>query len=330
MYIFYTMSSMIVPTYLAEINPHPRDKDISFEEGPHIYTVLGDRGGYTSVTTWNHHHFADFDADTTIRNILRGKKWKNDPEYKYYKMTAEEIKTMWENKRDTSAAAGTKMHYDIECFYNNMPVVNESIEYEYFNKFLEDYSHFKPYRTEWMVYYEELKLSGSIDMIFENPDGTLQIYDWKRCEEISGETSFGKFSTTPCISHLPDTNFWHYALQLNIYKTIIEDKYDKKVTNLCLVRLHPNNAYKTYECIEIPFLDKEIKQLFQLRLQEVKDIEEKTKSEQKQKCKLCSVVTKPDDIIYEFEDSDESYVWCETCYNKNEEQLETDGWDYEN
>ena len=25
-----------------------------------------------------------------------------------------------------------------------------------------------PYRTEWMVYHEELRLAGSIDMIFEN------------------------------------------------------------------------------------------------------------------------------------------------------------------
>ena len=58
------------PTYLAERNPHIRDKDISFEEGPHIYTVLGDRGGYTSVTTWNHHHFAQFDADKIISNIF--------------------------------------------------------------------------------------------------------------------------------------------------------------------------------------------------------------------------------------------------------------------
>ena len=58
------------PTYLAERNPHIRDKDISFEEGPHIYTVLGDRGGYTSVTTWNHHHFAQFDADKIIHNII--------------------------------------------------------------------------------------------------------------------------------------------------------------------------------------------------------------------------------------------------------------------
>ena len=40
--------------YLATKNAHIRDKDITFEEGPHIYTVMGDRGGYTSVTTWNH------------------------------------------------------------------------------------------------------------------------------------------------------------------------------------------------------------------------------------------------------------------------------------
>ena len=30
-----------VPTELAEKNPHPRDTDITFDEGPHIYTVYG-------------------------------------------------------------------------------------------------------------------------------------------------------------------------------------------------------------------------------------------------------------------------------------------------
>ena len=95
-----------------------------------------------------------------------------------------------------------------------------------------DFPELKPYRTEGCVYYEELKLSGSIDMIFENPDGTLQIYDWKRCKEISYDSSFGKFAKTPCISHLPDTNFWHYSLQLNVYRAILELKYGKKVTGL--------------------------------------------------------------------------------------------------
>ena len=270
------LTTMEPPNYLANLNPHPRDKDISFEEGPHIYTVCGDRGGYTSVTTWNHHHFSDFDADSVITNILKSKKWDTDHTYKYYKMTREEIKKMWDTKRDTAAGAGTKMHYDIECFYNKLDVSNDSLEYKYFKQFAADFSHLKPYRTEWMVYYEELKLSGSIDMIFENPDGTLQIYDWKRCQEIQNESAFGKYAVTKCISHMPDTNFWHYALQLNIYKMILEHKYGKTVTNLCLVCLHPDNSYKTYERIEVPVLEKEIGELIKLRLAEVAIIEKHT------------------------------------------------------
>ena len=47
------------PTYLANLNPHPRDSHISFDEGPHIYTIDGD-SDYMSVTTWNHSHFPHF------------------------------------------------------------------------------------------------------------------------------------------------------------------------------------------------------------------------------------------------------------------------------
>ena len=54
-----------VPDYLAKLNPHHRDQFIEFDEGPHIYTVHGQQG-YTSVTTWNHHHFPGFDADAII------------------------------------------------------------------------------------------------------------------------------------------------------------------------------------------------------------------------------------------------------------------------
>jgi len=64
---------------------------------------------------------------------------------------------------------------------------------------------------------------------------------------------------------LPDTNFWHYALQLNTYKTIIEEKYGAKVVGLCLVCLHPDNANGSYQIIEVPFLEKEISELFDYR-----------------------------------------------------------------
>ena len=262
-----TIEKNTPPTYLAELNRHPRDEFITFDEGPHVYTVHGD-STFTSVTTFNHSHFEEFNADEVIdKMISRGSL--TDPKSKYFGMTKEDIKTLWKMKGNSASTAGTKLHYDIECYNNYMEVDNDSIEFQYFLKFDEDFPDLKPYRTEWMVYYEELKLSGSIDMVFENPDGTLQIYDWKRCQEIQNETAFGKYAVTSCISHLPDTNFWHYALQLNVYKMILEHKYGKTVTKLCLVCLHPDNSYKTYERIEVPFLEKEINELVKVRLAEV-------------------------------------------------------------
>jgi len=116
-----------------------------------------------------------------------------------------------------------------------------------------------------MIYHEELKIAGSVDMVYRNPDGTLLIYDWKRCKEIVKTNAYGSSATTECVRHLPDTNFWHYALQLNTYKTIIEDKYGAKVVGLCLVCLHPDNANGTYQIIEVPVLEKEIMDLFEYR-----------------------------------------------------------------
>lgn len=267
--------------FLSIQNKHPRDEHISFEEKDHIYTIHGKRGEYTSVTTWNHSHFAHFDADKIIEKMKKGKNWDNPLTNKYYGMTDEQIKQAWDDNRDQAANAGTKMHADIEHFYNQIPIDNTSIEFQFFGQFVKDYPELIPYRTEWMIYCEEIKLSGSVDMVFQNPDGTLLIYDWKRCKEIKYEDEFNNTSSiTECIRHVPDTNFWHYALQLNTYKMILEKKYDKRVVGLYLVCLHPDNPYKKYDRIEVPFMEKEMEDLYNLRLSIV---ESKTKNPNKTK-----------------------------------------------
>ena len=58
------------PSYLAKLNPHPRDDFITFDEGPHIYTIKGD-SGFTSVTTFNHAHFENFDSDKIIKGMMK-------------------------------------------------------------------------------------------------------------------------------------------------------------------------------------------------------------------------------------------------------------------
>jgi ATP-dependent exoDNAse (exonuclease V) beta subunit len=265
-------------------NLHPRDLNIKFEEEGHKYTIFEENQNeenqkkYTSVTTWVHRHFPHFNADEIIKKMMSGKSWKKG--HKYWGLTAEQIKDLWNSKRDNAAGAGTNMHFEIECFMNSKELLDYThrelyqqyketnkeltLEWQFFLKFVEDFPDLKPYRTEWTIYDEELKLAGSIDMVYENPDGTLSIYDWKRAIEINRFNSWDKYAITECVNHIPDSNYWHYAFQLNAYKTILERKYGKVVKDLYLVRLHPDCEDKTYELIKLPDLKKDINQLFEL------------------------------------------------------------------
>ena len=256
-------------------NRHSRDDHIQFFEDGHKYTITSDPDSkYTSVTTWNHSHFPHFDADAIITKMMKSRNWQLG--HKYWGLTAAEIKQQWTDSGAAASGAGTKMHYDIECFMNNdklppnythadmlIPDDGRSKEWTHFLQFVKDTPTLKPYRTEWLVYNEDLKLAGSIDMVYENADGTLSIYDWKRSKDILMVNSFNKYATTDCISHMPDSNFWHYALQLNTYRAILEAKYDRKIKDMFLVRLHPDAD--EYELINVPFLDKDINNLLQLR-----------------------------------------------------------------
>ena len=274
-------------TLLQEKNLHPRDANITFEPMAHKYTIgaVSNSGNYISVTTWLHSHFEHFDADKIITGMMASKNWASSV---YYGKTRDEIKAQWDASRDEASFAGTQMHYAIECYYNGgcapqppfldggcappTPAANPNDGISpFFTNFVRDYAHLVPYRTEWMVYDEEVKIAGSIDMVFEDPavDGGLMIYDWKRVKEIKKTSSFEKYSTTDCIQHLPDTNYWHYALQLNIYKAILERNYNKKITTLMLVCLHPDNKNKNYLLVKVPDLSREVSELFELRKKQI-------------------------------------------------------------
>ena len=251
------------PTFLSKKNAHQRDSHISFDEGPHIYTIDGD-SDYMSVTSWNSTHFPKFDADSAISKMMDSPRWPKSP---YFGMTREEIKMKWKNDGIEASEAGTNMHYNIECFYNGIDVEDDgSLEWKYFREFDEAVGNeLTPYRTEWMVWDKELRLAGSVDMLFENPDGTLQIYDWKRSKKVVKENKWAS-AIVDCISHLPDANFWKYSLQLNTYKWILEKNYGKKISNMFLVWLHPNNPGNSYLRYEVDSLHKEMEDLVKLRM----------------------------------------------------------------
>lgn len=286
--------------YLSRKNEHPRDKFIRFTGNDTGYVIGNDPNmKYTRVTSWNHSHFPEFEEKKIIDNIVN----KNSITSEYYNMTHEEIKSDWKKSNEL----GTTLHEKIEKFMNtdvtlkqirpltilsplSLPLNNivdegssqldilnihigtdigtdnNDIAWRHFKTFVTEYPNLKPYRTEWLVYDEILKIAGSIDMIYENDDGTLEIYDWKRSKNIS-YPGFGKFAITDCIKHLPDCNYIHYSLQLHTYKMILETKYDKKVTAMYLVRLHPNG--ESYDRIPVIDLSVEVMTLAKLRISQL-------------------------------------------------------------
>ena len=284
-------------TALAYINGVERDLQVVFYEYGHKYEIKTDKKSkYTSVTTWVHSHFPKFNADEVITGMMCGKNW--NPDNKYWGLSPDQIKKDWNKNGAEASKAGTKLHKHIENFMNidelkeeegtnafthamliqhnrqrdasdlgaELQARNASKEWGYFLAFAEQNPGLVPYRTEWMVYDETLKFAGSIDMVYINADGSLSIYDWKRCKEIVKTNGFNKSATTECIDYLPDTNFWHYSLQLNTYKMILERNYGRKVRELKLVRLHPEAVHDNYEVLDVPILTEEMERLAEYRM----------------------------------------------------------------
>ena len=230
---------------LAQRHPHPRDSCISFEPGPHKYTITtrekdnDKHDDYVSVTTWNHSHFKEFDPDAVLSKMNL-----QNPKSKYYGQTPAQIKAGWEENRQTAAALGTAMHAAIEAYYNDEgpPLLRmQCKEMQLFSDFVQAHPELEPYRSEWMIFHEEWRLAGAVDMVFRNKNnGTFAIYDWKRCKSIQKTNAFNQCAITAGIADYPDTNYWHYALQLNTYKAILEAKYGLQIAELALVVLHPD------------------------------------------------------------------------------------------
>jgi hypothetical protein len=255
---------------LAIKNRNPRDLRIEFDEPTHRYTIDGEYKSWISCTGFLHMFFPHFDPDSTITKMMKSPKWPSSP---YYGMSAKEIKDKWFNSGKEASEAGTSMHLAIEMHHNGAEhLVDDSIkqtpEWKYFMNYWKDFGNeLTPYRTEWEVFSEEHKLAGSIDMIYKKKDGTFAVYDWKRSKEIKTSNTFEN-GYAP-VDHLPNCNYWHYTLQLNVYKWFLETYYDLKISELCILIFHPdNNNYRRYK---LNILGDEVKDMLDCRLRALKE-----------------------------------------------------------
>jgi ATP-dependent exoDNAse (exonuclease V) beta subunit len=246
-------------------NKHPRDDHIRFHEPTHTYYIDGSSEKVISCTGFIHAFFPHFDADATIAKMMKSQKWTSSV---WYGKSAEEIKKTWNDSGKEASTKGTAMHLAIEQFLHGSeeeidPENYGTFEWKYFMNFWKDVKDdLVPYRSEWEVWMKEYLLCGSIDMVFfsKKLNGYV-IYDWKRSKEIKTRNDFG--TGYGPVKHLPDCNYWHYTLQLNIYKYFLERYYGLNVVDLCLVIIHPDN--KNYRLIRLNILEEEVEDMIQCR-----------------------------------------------------------------
>ena len=167
--------------------------------------------------------------------------------------TADEIKAAWDIRGLRARNRGTEIHYQIELFLNRDTPRLDMAEFGTFCRFAHDIMvpmGMVAYRTEWRIFCEDANVAGSVDCVVAMPDGTHGIIDWKRSTKVRSDivasgSPYDKYMAAP-LDHLDSTAVSGYALQLNLYKYILERHYGMTVSCLMLVQVGPEDPFYTY------------------------------------------------------------------------------------
>lgn len=253
----------------------------TFYEEPHIYTYLEDDGTETqvgiSVTTLIGQYEQPFDEDKVATF-----KAKKDG------IPKQDILDMWHFDRDFACVKGTWTHYrnemlwrkGIKVDYDKEAVIKEfgydailpvwpklkKICDKFYDKFKDNLI---PLGLEQIVGSRDYDIAGAIDFLaYSKKLDAIIILDYKTNKEIKKEAYKNAKMLYP-LNKIPDCNYYHYCLQLAVYKCLIEHE-----TNL---KIHPkkwliwmneaNDDFVLYECEN---LDKEAKRILEMRRKTIK------------------------------------------------------------
>lgn len=243
---------------------YEQDQYIDFEPEGHIYTYKGEVR-LLPVSALIAHFFERFDAQAAAQ-----RQWER------YGVPVEESLEKWDRVGKLACEVGTFVHEQTENYFRDGTFVTEypfeykgkveqiSVECEkqHFLRFVKDYD-IHPYRQEWPVYDLDLNIAGTIDMVCQE-SGEFVIYDWKRSSKVvnaqgqpivqafGGRTGFNGIN-------LPDTAFYHYCIQQNLYRYMLEAHYGIKVKAMNLVVLCAD--YPSYFVAPVPKMDEVIGQI---------------------------------------------------------------------
>ena len=209
--------------------------EIKLEESTHKYILAGyEYITFTSVTTCISEFFDKFDKEAVAYKLVT-----TIPKYKG--RSAEDLIEEWEE----SANYGTAVHKEIEDYIKlkKTPKIDRAIAgVNWLTKYLQksDYEVF----SEVIVFCKELKIAGTVDLvIFDKLSQKYSILDWKTSKEIKTDSYKMKTGNKPETNDLLDCKFNHYALQLSLYRYLLEKNYNLQLDDQLIIHLNSDTVH---------------------------------------------------------------------------------------
>jgi ATP-dependent exoDNAse (exonuclease V) beta subunit len=210
---------------------HPNGMLIDFIDDEHIYRDSTGRF-YTSCTELIHQHFPKFETEKIASKYAA----KNH-------LRTEDVIQQWEQNRDEAAELGSRVHAHAERVLKNQPsepkFTKDQLFFDTVTRFIKRdlLPNYTLLETEKVIFSPKYGLAGTVDLLMKNRSGHIIILDWKTNKQIKQQNRYQRGLGR--LSHLPDSNYYHYCLQLNLYRKIMEEEgYYRRLDNAHMSLLH--------------------------------------------------------------------------------------------
>lgn len=277
--------------YLKELNK--AFGDFIFFEEDHHYEYKGQRVGI-SVTRLIEYYTNEFDSQAIAEKVatknqqivdrISKDRWATEEDIELkLKILSDKTNTiqgnldLWEYKNKFACEKGSTCHEYAQALWNDeewiyKPFDNNCLEYQNAVRticsqaimFHFDYQdRLEHLSDEFVIGSEEYNIASAIDHLFINKlTGGLVLVDYKTNSDIHKNERYAKNMKVP-LSHLKDDTLTHYAIQLSIYKYIVEKYTNLKFEEMFIVYFSEN--IDNYEIIEIPYLKDEVIKILENR-----------------------------------------------------------------